>query len=66
MRRIKLMTTMNLGKDFGYLVAVCSDDTVWTRAFPVDDDWHQIDEIMDDDEIYIADYNAGKLDDHAD
>jgi hypothetical protein len=61
MRRIKHLSSMTLGKDFGYLIAVCSDDTIWTRAFPVDDDWHQIDEIMDDDEIYMHDYTNGNL-----
>ena len=62
MRRIKHLTSMTVGKDFGYLIAVCADDTIWTRAFPVDDEWHQIDEIMDDDEIYLEDYHSGKLD----
>lgn len=54
MRRIKALNTMKIADDWGYLIAVCEDSTVWTRAFPVDDQWHQVDGIMDDDELYIA------------
>jgi hypothetical protein len=66
MRPIKQITTMNLSKEFGYLIAVCSDSTIWTRAFPVDDDWHQIEDIMDDDELYFDNLQNGTVNADAD
>jgi hypothetical protein len=56
MRSIKAITTMKVAHGYGYLIATCEDNTVWARAFPVEDEWHQMDGIMDDDEIYMANH----------
>lgn len=50
MKSIKLLTTMTLSdKDYGYLLAVCTDGSVWTRIFPEarGDTWRQIEGIND-------------------
>jgi hypothetical protein len=50
MRNISTLTSMVFtGKDYGYLIAVCEDGTVWSRVFPEarGESWKQIESISD-------------------
>ena len=56
MRPIKSITSMVFAdKDYGYLVAVCQDNSVWTRVFPEarGDTWREIEPIPDVEAIAI-------------
>jgi len=56
MTKIKSISTMKIAEDWGYLIAVCEDGTAWARAFPVSDKWHEIGDIPDEDDAFIADH----------
>jgi hypothetical protein len=56
MRAIKSITTLKAAEDWGWLIAVCADGTVWKRAFPVQDDWSEIQGVPTDDEIFTDQY----------
>ncbi len=56
MRPIRSLTTMVIGeKDYGYLVAVCNDGSIWTRVFPEarGDTWREIEAIPSHEQVVI-------------